>query len=393
MIRSCIIILALGFLGCGAGSRAAPFSETGQETTGCGSLDDLAPNLLLFVRSPDMAPVADVIQTQLVQTGIMHNALVALLKIVFDAPAPPGMLTPLLTIISNPNAQPLATLVGNLLGYLAGEAPATTPHYGVTTALGRILSECDQTGPMTLLDKMVTTHLPFGCTAGTDGCKLAAFRLLDSAGGLLANPNLASVVGKLNLQSVPEASFVALFGELSSILMDPNFQFARLQTVIQTNLYPLIADPELKTNLDGLLDVLNQMTQPETGLQSALAQTVACAVSKDPDNALDDMAYDLITDPSIQLAPLLTALQSAGNADPDEKVAGWLHSVLSLLMQNPQVNDGLINLVAKVMEAQNASRMIPALIQMGNDGVLKDLNNIILKAINGCSQTAIGTPQ
>lgn len=387
------VFLTLLMCGCGAGTRAAPFSESGQEVTGCGQLADVAPHLLAFIRSQDMEPLAQVVQTQLVEPGLIQNAFAALIKIIAKAPPPSGLLTPLNQIIADPNSAPLAAVAGNLMKYLAGVAPATASHYEVTTALGRTLTECDHNGPLTLVDKLVTTHLPFGCTPLTSGCELASNRLLAVAGDLLSNESIRTLLSGIDLNAVPADSFVILMQQATTILASPTFEFSQIDNLVTTNLYPLITDPVLKTQIDALLDVIDQVSQPQTGVQQALVGTLSCATAKDPDGAIDRMLFDLINDPDFHMVELLGAVNALGNADPDEKVAGWLHEVIGLLETDPATGNALITVVGTVLEQQNAQLMIPALIEMGDDGVLTDLSNFVKRELTPCSQRPIGASQ
>jgi hypothetical protein len=102
------------------------------------------------------------------------------------------------------------------------------------------------------------------------------------------------------------------------------------------------------------------------------------------------MIYDLLTDPSLQIEELLNAVGATGSADPDEKIAGWVHQVIALLETDPATNNALITLVGTVLEEDNADRLLPALIEMADDGVLVDLKNIVERELTPCSQLPIG---
>lgn len=384
-------LLTIFVCGCGAGSRAAPFSESGKELTGCGEIADVAPHLLAFVRSQNMEPVAEVLQTQLVAPGLIQNAFAGLIKIIAKAPPPAGLLTPLNQVIVDPKSAPLAELVGNLMRYLAGVAPATASHYAVTTAFGRVLTDCDHNGPLTLVDKLVTTHLPYGCTPLSAGCDLASNRLLTAADNLLSNTSIRTLLSGINLNAVPADSFVILLQQATTILASPTYDFAQIRDLVQTNLYPLITDAALKSQLDALLAIIDQVSQPQTGIQQALVGTLSCVTAKDPNGAIDRMVFDLISDPNLKVVELLGGLSDLGNADPQEKLAGWLHQVIGLLESDPSTNNALITLIATILEEKNAELMIPALVKMGDAGVLSDLSALVKRELTPCSQRPIGT--
>ena len=385
-------LLAIWWCGCGAGDKPAPFSESGQELTGCGQLANVAPHLLAFIRSQDMAPLAEVVQTELVAPGLIQNAFAGLIKIIAKAPPPAGLLTPLNQVIVDPKTEPLSVLLGNVMRYLAGVAPATQSHYAVTTAIGRTLSECDHNGPLTLIDKLITTHLPYGCIPLASGCDLASTRLFSSAGKLLSNASIRALLGGINLNAVPADSFVILLQQATTILASPSYDFTKIRNLVTTNLYPLITDDALKSQLDELLDIIDEVSQPQTGIQQALIGTLSCATSKDPDGAIDRMLFDLVSDPHFKVVELLGALTDVGSADPQEKLAGWLHQVIGLLQTDPATNRALISLIGTVLEEKNASRMIPALVKMGDDGVLGDLSSLVSRELTPCSERPLHQP-
>jgi hypothetical protein len=257
--------------------------------------------------------------------------------------------------------------------------------------MGRTLTECDHNGPLTLVDKLLTTHLPFGCTPLSPGCDLASNRLLTAAGNLLSNPSIRTVLNGIDLNAVPADSFVILLQQATTILSSPTYDFSQIRNLVQTNLYPLITDADLKAQLDNLLDIVDQVSQPQTGVQQALVGTLSCATAKDPNGDIDRMVFDLISDPNLKVVELLGALNDVGSADPQEKLAGWLHQVIGLLETDPATNNALITLIGTVLEEKNAELMIPALVKMGDDGVLDDLGALVKRELTPCSERPIGT--
>lgn len=380
-----LVALSLAQLSCGAGRRAAPFHENGRELTECGTLADVAPNILAFLRSGGMAPIAEMMEEDIVPSGKLRTALAGLLQIAHDAPPPDGVFGPVKQIFEDAASDPLFDLVDNVLRYLAGMAPFAEPHYAVTTSLGLALTTCDQNGPLQLLDRLVTNRLPRGCT-GREGCTLASTKLLQDLAALARNPSLRSVLQGLTLSSVPEDAFVALIEQMVSIATSPSFQFSSLRTVVQNSVYPLIEDAKLREEVDVLLADLEDLTAPETGVQSALATTLICFESKDPSRSIYRLIYNIVVNPNIQFAELMNSIEITTTTDPQERIAEWLHSAILVLEQRKAAHNALIGLVGALLEEKNASRLIPTVVELGNAGAAQDLVDLISRGLNGCSR-------
>lgn len=373
-------------LSCGAGKRAAPFHENGLEPTECGSLDQVAPNLLSFMRSGRMAPIAEVMSEEIVPSGQLRTALGGLLQIAHEAPPPDGVFAPIKEVLESTETQPLFDLTGNVLRYLAGMAPFTEDHYGVTTALGAALTSCDQNGPLQLIDLLITTRLPLGCSKGSAGCELSSARLLRNLGTLMRNVALRDLLTGLTLSAVPEQSFVTLIEQMVNIATSPSFEFSSLRTVVVNNLYPLIDDQTLRTDLDVVLEDLEQLTQPQTGVQKALATTLICFENNDPNRDIYRLIYNIVVDPKIQFIELLNAVDVTAATDPEEHVAKWLHDVIGVLEKRKAAHNAIIGLVGSFLKEKNASRVIPTVVELGDAGATEDLMSIITRGLNGCSR-------
>ncbi len=380
--------LALCSLSCGAGSRAAPYVPSGYAETECGSLDSVAPNLLKAVRSGGFDGLAQVIQQELIPSNSLRVALGGVLRLARAAPPPPGLLEPIAKLVDNSNVEPVVTLVLRALQFIAGRSPATEPHYQVTTVVGRLLGECDPKGVLTFGQVLLETHLPLGCTVGTPGCQLGTIALLRPIRDLLADPAMRELLGSLAIESIPEDSFVALANLIVASLKSPSFQFSEVRAVIQQNVYPLITSAALKTKLDVVLDVLEQLTRPEVGIQDSLRETLSCVTVKDPNSEVVRMAYSLIVQPEFQFAELLSAAASAGDIDPDERVAQWLAKVIGLLKSDRALNNALLGVGVQLLQEKNAKRVIPGLLDIASSGVFNDLQQTLERAFDACSKEA-----
>jgi hypothetical protein len=376
-------------MSCGAGSRAAPYVPSGYAETECGSLDTVAPNLLKAVRSGGFDGLAEVIQQELIPSNTLRVALGGVLRLAKAAPPPPGLLEPLGKLIDNNDVEPVVTLVLRALQFIAGRSPAVEAHYQVTTVVGRLIGECDPKGVLTFGEVLLKTRLPLGCTVGSPGCQLGTIALLRPVRDLLADPAMRELVSSLAIESIPEDSFVALANLIVSTLKSPSFQFTEVRAVIQQNVYPLIKSAPLKTKLDVVLDVLEQLTKPEVGLQDSLRETLSCVTVKDPNSEIVRMAYALIVQPEFQFAELLTAAASTEDIDPDERVAQWLSKVIGLLKSDRALNNALIGVGVQLLQEKNAQRVIPGLLDIASSGVFNDLQKNLEQAFDTCSKEAI----
>ncbi|MCC6809467.1 MAG: hypothetical protein IT381_18710 [Deltaproteobacteria bacterium] len=378
---------------CGAGPRAAPYVPSGYAETECGNFEDLAPALIKSLHSGGFDKIAEVFRTELVPSGALRTAVAAVLRLAKDAPPPDGLLTPIGKVIDNPSVEPVVTLALAALKYLAGRLPATKTHYEVTTVLSKLLGECsDPKGPLTLVEVLLKTHVPLGCTPGDDGCKLGTIALFRPLRDLLSDPATRELLSALRIEAIPEESFVVLMNQLFTILKSPSFSFTDVRAVLQANVYPLIEAASLKTKLDALLDVLDELTRPEVGLQSSLRETLTCATAKDPNGDVNRMIYALVVQPEFQVSELVSAVNATDDIDPDEKVAKWLAKVIGILKADRALNDALIGVVVKMLQERNAAKVIPSLLDISASGALADLQRLLERGFSKCSRLPKGAP-
>lgn len=388
-----VTAVAVTTLSCGAGPRAAPYVPSGYAETGCGNFDALIPQLLKSLHNGGFDKIASVIRDDLVPSGVLRTAISGVLRLARVVPPPDGLLTPLGKVVDEPSVEPVVTLAGNALRYIAGRAPATTPHYEVTTVLGKLLGECDPKGPLTLAEVLLKTHVPLGCQPGESGCQLGTIALFRPLRDLLGDPAMRQLLSSLKVEEIPEESFIALTNQLLTILKSPSFDFKDVREVLNKNVYPLIMDATLKTKLDVLLDVLEELTKPEVGLQSSLRESISCIMVKDPNSAVPRMVYNMVVQPEFKFSELVSAVSATENLDPDEKVARWLGAVITILKGDRALNDALIGITVRLLKEQNASKVIPNVIDIAESGALGDLQRLLEKGFSGCSKLPKDAPK
>lgn len=394
-LRAVLPVLACVGLSCGAGDRPAPYVPSGRAPTECGSVEQIVPNLLAFLRSDGFAPLAQVLEEDIVPSGALRTALSGVLRLAKRAPPPPDILTPFADFIANDEVDPVVALAEAALRYITGEprdGAATESHYEVTTLLGNALTQCERAPVLFLGRKLISTHLPLGCTPLTAGCRLGTVALFEPMQALFSDPALRVLLTSLSIESVPEESFVTLMRQIFTVLKSPSFNFSDVRSIIQSNVYPLIADQALRVKIDDVLSVLDQMTRPELGVQTALREAVSCLDSKDPNAEIARMLYGLVVQPEFAVQALVAGLAEAGSIDPEEKLAQWLVQIIDLLLADDAINDALIGLIAKFLVPQNAERLLPMMLALGDAGVTSDVVNIVQRADRGCSQIPSATP-
>jgi hypothetical protein len=336
------------------------------------------------MRNGGLDPIAEVIEKDLVPSGLIREATAGLIRIVTYAPPPRQILAPIAALLKNDNVEPVVALARNALYYIAGAAPADEEHYQVPRVLGRMLSECNPSSVLTLAEVALSTHVPLGCTPLTEGCLLGTIALVDPLHALLSDERLREVLMEVSVGAIPEEGFVAVTRQFAAVLENPNFDFAVVRAMMRDVIYPYVRNVELKQKFENILDVLEQLTMPEVGLQASLAQTLVCMEAKDPDLNLVRMLYNLIAYPEFQLTELVSALSSSGELDPDESLARWVKQVIGLLKKEPATHQAILGLVSRLLEEKNARKIIPNLIAIKESGLVADLTMILDHGTNPC---------
>jgi hypothetical protein len=317
-----------------------------------------------------------------VPTGVFREGVAGFLRLAKQAPPPSGLLEPLAALLAEERVEPAIALAQNALFYIAGP-PA---HYEVPAVLGKMLLECNPQSVLTLGEVLLQTHVPLGCEAGSESCRLGTIALVVPVHALLADPLLRNLLELLTFSEVPEDAFVALLEQFSDILKSESFDFEQIRLLMTRLVYPFINGTPLHAKIEAVMEVLSTLTKPEVGLMRSLRETLLCIDAKDPDRALHRMVYNLIVNPEFELVELVSAIGATETLDPDERIARWLVQVIGMLKREQATHRAILGLVGRLFEKKNAERIVPTMIAIKDAGLADDLINLFDRDTTPCKE-------
>ncbi len=358
--RVTALVVGLFFCGCGA-----PKPEPA--AVDCHSFEGQFPGLIKLLQSPEMQPVVDLIQTQLLDAGLLQPAVSAVIAMLEAAPPPPS--TPSAPSTTNASTGPSVTRSLGL--YVVGDPPASIAHYDVTTSIGDTLTGCHDE-LLALVDDLLNTPVPAGCALTDSGCDLAWHALSLDVRAVVSTPAIRDLLGSAGGTSLTEDDFVSFIQTFTSYFGSPNLDFSAVDTFVQSEVISQVSDPQLRTALQDLLSTIEQVLSPKLGIQAALASGLACFEAKDPSTSVYRMIYALLSDASFQTTEIV-----ASSPAPVDATVLWVGQLTQYLRAHEDATDAITNAGAMLLTRANASVMLPGLLKADDAGLFANASQLL----------------
>jgi hypothetical protein len=379
--------VALGLVACGVDTDAeAPYMDPPTELGACGSTADLLQGLEAFIADGKYAPLKAVVEARLQPTEanpnpdpswrLVVNALLALVRqlgledlgIVAQLAADPDLedqLSPLIIVV---------------LEYLDGRVDGQ-PHYAAADATAFFVDRCDTQNLLTAVEGVLRLQSP---SAGRPW----AVALLDALTPLLNNPTLRPFLTSFQ-QGGQEGrpAIVSVLRQIMAFMASEDFAIERVQTLLESAVFPLV-DAELEADLQRLVDLLGEATDPAAGVLAPLQGAMRCGMQyPEPRDELLGLVVDLAASPEVGLDAVLTGI-GVLRLEVVVSQLELLAEVVRVLRTDEAVQVVLRDLLVLLLQQPDVNQVVPVLIDVFEDELLTELLNAVVTLLKGCGRAA-----
>ncbi len=385
--RSAVSLAVLSVLGCGFDTDAeAPYLDPPNEVGTCGSTADLFPKLEAFVADGKYMPLKAVVQTHLQPTPAnpvpdpswrsVVNAILGLLTQIGLEEA--GLVA---TIIADGQVEDqIGPLVSVVLEFMDGRLDGKD-HYEVAESAALFVDRCDASYLLASVEGVLRLHSP-----STNKPWLVA--VLDAASPLLENPTLLPFLESFEQGGAEgRPAIVAVLAQIMGMLADEDFHISRVENLIESVVYPLI-DAELETDLERLMVLLGEATDPNLEVFAPLQQAMRCGIRHPADrDVLLGFTYDLFITPEVGLQGVLEGV-GVLRLDVVVDQLDLLADVTHVLIVDDSVQRELRSLLILFLGRPVVDEVVPVLIDLFEEEILGELLSAVVTLLEGCGRAA-----
>ncbi|MBI4816802.1 MAG: hypothetical protein HY791_11120 [Deltaproteobacteria bacterium] len=383
MARCALIVLTL-VCGCVDSDAPGPIVEAADPEASC-STASVFPRLLSLVRSGRLAPLREVIESRLMPTesnprpdpslrsllGAGVTLVRALgLEQVLDS-AEVARRTALIDKL-----QPLAV---PMLRFVSGAIDGAT-HYEAAEATARFVDRCD---PDHLLSAVVAvSRLESRSHPG----RLWLDVVIDAGTELLEEPMLRSAIEAFqNEGSSGRPAIVSLVGQTMTFLDDDDFDIERVRVLYQDAVVPAV-DPLLASRIGGLIDLLEEATDPESGVFLSLKGAFRCGNQHPEDrDAIVEFLVELVLSETLDLDGLLAATTALVSDDEARALFDTIARVIESVRTDPKSRDQLRGMLFVMLSRPAVEDVTPVGIDVLESRVADELIASLPVLLEGCS--------
>jgi hypothetical protein len=353
----------------------------------CGTTETLLPKLLAFVRAQKLVPLERVLETRLAPTPDNPHPDPSLRVLVGDLVRLVRGLgldrTELVVefVRKGDFESQVGPLVSTILKFMDGRLDHET-HFEAGDATALFLRRCDPDHLLTAVEGMLRLKSP------SHGNIPWLVALMQDAAPLISDPQLLPFLDTFQRES--ERGRPAILSLLVQILVqlgDESFSIDRIETLLESAIYPTRLGDELRPKIEPLVRLLDEATRPEAGVFEPLHQAVQCGLAHPPErDEVLGFLYDLVASEDVELVTVIDAVSSVLEPDLAEAELDLFADVVKVVRTDLTIRDDLRETVAILLSTPNTAESVPVFIDLIDEGVLSELFEALAKLLSGCGR-------
>jgi hypothetical protein len=360
----------------------APYLAPPTAAGECGTTDTLLPQLLAFVRADGVAPLREVLERLSDARGelSLRTLLSAVVRLVsslgLDRTA-----TAVKLASTDRALDALEPLAETALALATGRADGQD-RYDALEAVATLVDECPADDLLTALDGLVRFEV------GPPEARRRWIALLsEDVSPLLQDPALEPLLESFEGEAQRgKPAVLALLGQILTFVADPTFRIERVETLLESALYPLVS-MELRAKVERLVLRLEEITAPEVDVLPPLQRALACMNARPATRtALLGLVYDLITVDQLDLAGLLAAVDGVVSEADGTELLDFVSGVLVVLRDDRVVQRQILGLVEVLLRRPDVEGIAPMLLELLEADVGSELLGAVGRLLEGCGR-------
>jgi hypothetical protein len=368
--------------------RPAPYLAPPKQAGLCGTTETLLPKLLELLRSGRFEPLRRVIESHLVPSERNPSpdpSLRSLIGALVDLSTGLGLERTVDTAsiaISTRAIRDLRPLIVTGLRFTAGELDGK-PHYESTEAIAELVDRCDPNHLLSAMQALLTLRGP-----GQSDRFFLSF-VGEQGSELLRDPELEPFVSSFERESERgRPAIISLLDQILAFLADENFDISRVRTLLESAVYPAIAEP-LRIKIERMVDLLEYATSDRAGILQPVQRAVRCVVAHpEAKHELSGFLYDLITIREVGLRSLLESVRGVIDDRESAKVLSFGADLVKVLQDERDTREQILGLLVLLLRRPEASEVMPLWIEIFEQDVLVELLEAVQTLLSGCGRAS-----
>lgn len=375
----------VGLAGCGLDTaREAPV-VAGPATEGpCQGTEALIPRLLAFVEADRLRPVGAFIERRFIGTGggpppdpSLRGVAAAGLRVVSQLGLEDtGFLVQVAA--AQEVEQGLGPWVSSFLAFIDGRIDGRS-HYDASDAAAWFVARCDPDFLLTGIEQLLRLESP---SEGVPWVVAA----LESVARLIDDPQLAPFLTSFEgLGGQGRPAVVELLKQIMTLIADPDFDPARIETLLQSTLYPNISGP-LEDVTRRLVRLLFEATAPDSGVLEPLSGSLQCGLMHpEPRDVLLSTIYDLLVAPSVGVDGLLAGIDVLRAPVVAEQL-DLLADALVIVRDDLDGRSDLRRAAVIALSTPDVQTLVPVAIDVLDEGIAAEVVNAFAHLLIICAE-------
>lgn len=384
--RGTALTALLVLFGCNLDTdQEAPYMAPPDEPGTCGTTATLFPRLLSFAEEERLAPLKEVLLDRLApgpdnpqpdpSLRVVLNALVRLVsQLGLDKTHD------IATIAARAELEEeLSPLVVLLLEFMDGRIDGRD-HYDAAEASAYFVRVCNPDHLLTSIELLLRFQSPsYG--------KPWLVAVLEALRPIVVNPTLQVFLEEFEREAEQgRPAIVSLLVQIMSFVADDGFAISRVETLMESAVYPIV-DQELEDQIEVLVLLLDEATQPDAGLFRPLQQAMRCGMQhREERDALLGTAYDLLTSGAIELSEIVDAGSGILQSDALIPELSLLADTVRVVRTDTTIRDDLRELLLVLLSRPDVQKVVPVFIDLLEEKVVAELLDGLVVLLSGCGR-------
>ena len=384
------VVLTLGIVlpGCSFDTETpAPALETmGTPPENCGTTETVFPKLLAFIDDGRFDSLRSFVQRHLVTTeenpqpDVSTRTLVSVMLKLINSFGLDKTISLTDLASSSEILGEQKPLIMAALDFITGDLDGVS-RYEVGDAGAHFIRVCDPD------DLLLAAELLTAFESPSRPGEMWIDLMLKEIAIVVQNPTLDSFLEMFEKDSESgKPAIVAVIAQIMGLVRQPDFTISRVETVLESVVYPILSD-DLRPNIDRMMGLLEEATNPEAGILIPLQGSIDCGMRHPTErDVIIGFLYDLLLAQDIGARMALVSVADLVSVEDSKFLLGIVSDLIASIREDRVTRDDLLEFFALILQQPDITLLLPTISELIVEGVLTELMEAIQSILGECNR-------